>query len=196
MSLTPVFEIGIWNAWIFMSVFLLQTLAMMLSDKPLREKSHIPADARRRGIERCIGVIGNLAWFLALAYSVFLPFRLGTPWFYLGLPLFIVGLLLMTVATANFLATPPDEPITKGAYRCSRHPLYLATFIIFLGSGVAAASWLFLLISIVMVLCFRLEALIEERYCLSVYDRAYRDYMRRTPRWIGLPGKPDDTEGF
>lgn len=195
MAIKPAFEIGLLNAWIFMSVFLMQMLIMMLADKQVREKSHVPAEARRTGIERYIGVVGNLVWLLAMIYSVFLPFRLGTLWFALGLPVFIVGLLLMVIATGNFLSTPPDEPITKGAYRYSRHPMYLASFLIFLGSGLASASWVFLLMSIAMALCFNLEALIEERYCLSRYNRAYRGYFRRTPRWIGIPGRPGGNGG-
>jgi protein-S-isoprenylcysteine O-methyltransferase Ste14 len=27
----------------------------------------------------------------------------------------------------------------------------------------------------------------EERGCLEKYGEAYRQYMNRTPRWIGLP---------
>ena len=27
----------------------------------------------------------------------------------------------------------------------------------------------------------------EERHCLKVYGNAYREYMDRTPRWIGIP---------
>jgi hypothetical protein len=33
MSLIPAFEIGVWNAWIFMSVFILQMLVIMLLGK-------------------------------------------------------------------------------------------------------------------------------------------------------------------
>lgn len=27
----------------------------------------------------------------------------------------------------------------------------------------------------------------EERYCLYMYGDDYRKYMKRTPRWIGIP---------
>jgi len=27
----------------------------------------------------------------------------------------------------------------------------------------------------------------EERFCLEKYGDAYREYMNRTPRWIGFP---------
>jgi protein-S-isoprenylcysteine O-methyltransferase Ste14 len=27
----------------------------------------------------------------------------------------------------------------------------------------------------------------EERHCLKYYGNAYREYMNRTPRWLGIP---------
>jgi len=29
----------------------------------------------------------------------------------------------------------------------------------------------------------------EEQACLNKYGDAYREYMNRTPRWLGMPGK-------
>jgi len=29
--------------------------------------------------------------------------------------------------------------------------------------------------------------IVEERFCLEKYGDAYREYMNRTPRWIGIP---------
>ena len=189
MSLTPVFKFGIWNAWIFMSVFLLQMLPIVLVDKRVRERSHIPIEARRNKLERYIGIISNFIWLLALGYSVFLPLHLGTIWFYIGLSAFIIGLTLMAIATFNFISAPADQLITKGAYNFSRHPMYLATLFICLGSGIATVSWLFISLSIIMALCFYQEALIEERYCLNRYGNAYQEYINRTPRWIGVSKK-------
>jgi protein-S-isoprenylcysteine O-methyltransferase Ste14 len=78
--------------------------------------------------------------------------------------------------------------ITKGLYRFSRHPMYLATFFICLGAGIASISWLFIFISLIMILCFHQEALIEERYCMKKYSE-YIDYLNSVPRWLGIPKK-------
>jgi len=187
LFLVPAFKIGIWNAWIFMSVFLLQMLAIMFIDKRVRKRSHIPIEARLNKLERYAGIIGNLIWLLALGYSVFLPLQPGTTWFYIGLSVFIIGLTLLALATFNFVTTPIDQLITKGVYNFSRHPMYLATFFICLGSGIATISWLFIFFSIIMALCFYQEALIEERYCLNKFNNDYQEYINRTPRWIGIP---------
>ena len=186
MAIIPSFKIGLWNAWIFMGVFLLQMLVIMIIGKHVRERSHVPAEARHNKCERSIGIIGNFVWLLALGYSIFMPFQLGSAWFYTGLFIFILGLIFLTDATLKFINTPTDQLITKGVYRFSRHPMYLATFFICLGSGIAAASWLFLLLSIIMAICFYQEALIEERFCLDKYHNAYRTYMKSVPRWLGV----------
>ena len=51
----------------------------------------------------------------------------------------------------------------------------------------AAVSWLFLLFTVVTIVLTRPEVKLEERYCLGKYGSAYREYMDRTPRWIGIP---------
>jgi len=187
MSLIPAFEIGVWNAWIFMSSFLLQMLAIILAGKNVAERSGHPADMKKSKAEKRAGIIGNTIWLLATAYSIFLPLQLGTPWFYIGLPVLLIGLGILTVATVNFATAPAEKPATKGAYYFSRHPLYLSMFIIYIGTGIACASWVFILLGIANIFWMRTEALVEERYCLERYNDTYREYMNGTPRWIGLP---------
>jgi protein-S-isoprenylcysteine O-methyltransferase Ste14 len=186
MTLIPAFQIGIWNAWLFMIVFLLQMIAILFADKRIRGRSHVHKHVRRNRFEKYAGVIANYIWLAAMGYSVFLPFQPGTIWFYFGLSIFIIGLILITIATVNFIATPADLLITKGIYKLSRHPMYLATFFICLGSGLASVSLLFIFLSIVMAFCLHKEALIEERYCLDKYGSAYREYLNSVPRWFGL----------
>ena len=185
MSLVPAFKIGIWNAWIFMSIFLFQMLIIMLADKRIRERSHIPAEERQNKIEKYSGILGNIIWWLAISYSVFLPLHFDSAWFYIGLVIYIFGLILMIIATYNFITTPPDQLITTGIYSFLRHPMYMATFLICLGSGIASLSWLFILLSMILAFCLHNEALIEERFCLNKYGKTYQKYINKVSRWIG-----------
>ena len=187
MSLVPAFEIGVWNAWIFMSSFILQMLAVLLLGRGVWARSSLPSGIKRSKLEKFTPFIGNSIWFLATIYSIFLPLRLGTFWFYIGLPIFLVGLVILTVATANFTTAPNEKPATKGVYYFSRHPLYLSMIVIYIGTGVASASWVFILLGIANIFWIRTEAVIEERYCLERYNKDYPEYMNRTPRWIGIP---------
>lgn len=59
MSLVPAFEIGMWNAWIFMSVFILQMLAVLLLGKRVWARSSLPSDVKRSKLEKSAPLIGN-----------------------------------------------------------------------------------------------------------------------------------------
>ncbi|MFC1952061.1 methyltransferase family protein [Chloroflexota bacterium] len=187
MSAIPAFEIGIWNAWIFMSVFILQMLAVVFLGKRVWERSsHLP-DVKKSKLEEKASILENTIWFLATVYSIFLPLQLGTIWFYIGLTIFLFGLLMLTAATFNFATAPMEKPIMDGIYRFSRHPLYLSLVIVYIGTSIATVSWLFFLIGIANIFWVRTESLVEESYCLKRYGNDYREYMNRTPRWIGIP---------
>ena len=170
-----------------MSVFILQMLIIMFAGKSVSERSHVPREARQSRRERYTGTMANFIWLLAMGYSIFLPLRIGTTWLYFGLFIFAIGLTFLVMATFNFIAANPNQLVTSGIYRFSRHPMYLAIFLISLGSGIAAVSVLFIFISIILFFCLHREALIEERYCTDKYGSDYSDYLSRVPRWIGLP---------
>ena len=187
MSIIPAFEIGIWNAWIFMVVFIIQMFVIMFVDKNTWEKSHVPLEAKRNRYEKQIGTFANFIWLIAMIYSIFLPLRLNTNLFYIGLIVFFIGILIFIGATYDFIVTKPNKIIITGVYKISRHPMYFATFVIALGVSIASFSWLFIVLSILMMFFFHKEALIEERYCLEMFGEEYKDYLQHTPRWIGIP---------
>jgi len=87
----------------------------------------------------------------------------------------------------NFATNPLDEPVTKGLYRYSRHPMYLTQFLMFIGVGIASASWVFLLLSVLRTIASFMLMTPEESFCLEKYGNTYREYMNKTPRWIGIP---------
>jgi len=57
----------------------------------------------------------------------------------------------------------------------------------FIGIGIACASWVFLLLTMIWIILSDKGVIAEERECLEKYGEAYREYMNRTPRWIGTP---------
>jgi protein-S-isoprenylcysteine O-methyltransferase Ste14 len=122
-----------------------------------------------------------------LAYSIFLPLKLGTVWFYAGLTTYLVGLVIFLTAIVNIATTPLGQPFTNGMYRYSRHPLYFSGSITFVGVGVASASWVFLFLSVVIIILQTSQVIAEERDCLETYGNKYQEYLNRTPRWIGIP---------
>ena len=187
MSLVPAWEIGVWNAWIFMVCSLIPVIFLF---KPLvsrGKEGETDFTVNFSKMQKNAFSTNQLLYFLVVIYSIFVPLKLGTAWFYVGLPVFLVALIPYVIMTVNFVATPLDQPVTTGIYRYSRHPSYLLMFPVLLGTGIASASWIIILFSVISKILTSLFATAEERHCLEKYGDAYRDYINRTPRWIGIP---------
>ena len=185
MSLIPVFEIGLWNAWIFE---LYQLLPLPLFLTALKKRAPAAGLPEINKSERKLLIFSKLIMFFPTIYAIFLPLKLGTTWLYIGLPITLLGLILYTVVWVNLATTPlNNEPASQGLFRYSRHPMYLASFLASIGVSIACASWLYLLISVISKILIFLFVPVEERGLLEKYGDAYREYMNRTPRYIGVP---------
>ena len=126
--------------------------------------------------------ISNIVLFLCLIVSsVKIDYSIQ---FYLGTVLFLLGILLCVISLVCF-AFPNDEGLnTKGIYKFSRNPMYVAYFIYFLGASLLIQS----LIMFVTVLIFQISAhriiLSEERWCIEKFGKSYEDYMKKVRRYI------------
>ena len=188
MSLIPDFELGLWNAWIFILLgpSLEAFLGFMISGEAMK-KAHITTAHSK--IEKILGRIAVLLMFVFWIYSIFLPLKLGTAWFYVSLPICFSSLVIGYTSIVSFTTTPLDELVTKGAYRISRNPAGLSGFLLEIGVGIACASWVFLLYATIDMILGNISVRSEERYLLEKYGDAYQEYTRRTPRWIGIPNR-------
>jgi protein-S-isoprenylcysteine O-methyltransferase Ste14 len=117
----------------------------------------------------------------------FLPLKLDTIWFYTGLPITLIVLVAQGGALVNWTNTPAGKPVTRGLYRYSRHPMYVTEVSLLLGISIASASWVFLSFPIRIGVGPVYFIKIEEAGCVGQYGAAYREYMNRTPEWIGIP---------
>jgi protein-S-isoprenylcysteine O-methyltransferase Ste14 len=188
VSLIPAFEIGVWNAWIFM---LLELLTFPLFTRiatgrapEVEGKSQVSAMSRTARITL---YSSKIIYIPAFIYSIFLPLKLGTVWFYVGLPITLIGFVTGIIVILNWAASPLGEPITNGLYRYSRHPMYVTSFVFFLGLSIATASWVFLLFTVLIIVASFYFAPLEEQSCLEKYGDAYREYMKKTPKYLGIP---------
>jgi protein-S-isoprenylcysteine O-methyltransferase Ste14 len=188
MSLVPAFEIGVWNAWLFMIIYPLQWLAVIIMPKKsiAERTSHAPEIIQSRQ-DRIMAFLTQGFWIGATLYSIFVPLQIGTAWLWVGLVFFVAGLTVLVMASLAVVGTQQDKPFTSGVYRFSRHPMYFSMFVVYLAVSIAAASWLFFLITIITFFLQRYQAMKEERQCCKQFGDAYREYLDKTPRWIGTP---------
>jgi protein-S-isoprenylcysteine O-methyltransferase Ste14 len=190
MSLVPAFDIGIWNAWIFQAfLFLVMYAQELLMGKGVKERTKRATQSIPLSKLNSRLALSTHAVIMPIAaiYSIFLPLKIGTAWLYAGLVIYVLALVMTVMVSINFAATPVDKPVTRGVYRISRHPIYLSGFLLYVGMGIACASWVMLLLAVAWIVLWGIVVPAEERFLLEKYGDAYREYMNKTPRWIGIP---------
>jgi len=187
MSLLPEFELGLWNAWILV---IPMVIILFFENRvvPARESS-----VEKKGLEyltkkerRTLNAM-LFTMFASFVYAVFLPLQLGTAWFFPGLIIYLFGFFFTTTAILNFASTPKNELVTKGLYRISRNPMNIGWLMTQIGMSVACISWLYLMLTVVLMILINATTPSEQRWCLETYGDPYREYMSRTPKWIGIP---------
>jgi protein-S-isoprenylcysteine O-methyltransferase Ste14 len=186
MSFIPDFELGLWNAWILiipLIVFWICGVKFLFSK---RMPETAPPSERKNKILSYLLVI---LMFVSFIYSIFMPLKLGTIWFYIGLIVYLAGLVLIVITMINFAATPMNKPVTKGVYRYSRNPMFIGWFLLYFGIAIACISWIYIVITVLFILITAYLSPFEEAITLEHYGKAYEEYMKKTPKWIGIPKK-------
>ena len=186
ISLVPDFEIGLWNAWLLaVPTILIGWIFAMIN----REAGKRAMDTSWYTSKEKILMGLCVPFYIVMFYSIFVPLKLGTICFYIGLVVYILGFILLIISYFNFAASPLNIPVVKGIYKISRNPLYFFTAIVLLGASIASASWLMISLIVLWLIPQHFIILAEERHCLEKYGNAYREYMDRTPRYMGIPPK-------
>jgi protein-S-isoprenylcysteine O-methyltransferase Ste14 len=148
MSPIPAFELELWNAWILMLYMIFaNVLPYVKSEWSARSGADMPLNET----EKRISSVMSFLVFALIAYGIFLPLELGTVWLYVGFLIYLLGVVIMTLAMVNLFNAPAGKPVTKGVYRISRNPGYFGMFLVFGGTGIACASWVFLLLTAVVL---------------------------------------------
>jgi protein-S-isoprenylcysteine O-methyltransferase Ste14 len=190
MSIVPAFELRIWNAWIFMVIFYAAAFVPLgiYNEKAEKRMEGDPTGDDQKKVTKIVNAITHMVIMpLTLIYSIFLPLQLGTWWFYVGLVIYLLGLIMVLLFSISFGTASLDKPISTGVYAVSRNPSYFAFFLAYLGTGIACASWIFILLALVWIVSWHFGVAEEEYILLEKYGDAYQKYMDQTPRWIGLP---------
>ena len=185
MSLIPAFELGLWNAWLLV----IPILIISFSDMKVTatRESGKAGDFQLTRKENRLTYAVFLPMVVSWVYAVFLPLQLGTTWLYSGLIICLFGIIFTCVAIRNFATSPKEKVITKGLYRFTRNPTYIGMILMQIGLGIACSSWLYLLLTVALIILLNANLSAEERYCLYRFGDDYRKYKNITPRWIGIP---------
>jgi protein-S-isoprenylcysteine O-methyltransferase Ste14 len=185
VSLIPEFELGLWNAWIFLIPILIITFSDVSATASKESGKEGDFQLNKKENRKLNAVF--LPMIISWVYAIFLPLQLGTIWLYGGLIIFLFGIAFTITAILNFATSPKDKVITTGLYRFTRNPTYIGIILMQTGVGIACTSWLYLLLTVVLMIMINTVLPSEERYLLYRFADDYQKYKDRTPRWIGIP---------
>lgn len=156
-----------------------------------------PAQEERRKVGMLVpppvllAVLGKVA--LVLQMLVFGGLHVSTPGALVGGLVIAASAGLIAACTRLFqqAGTPvrPTSPSTaivkRGAYRYSRHPMYLGMAGLLVGAALLLGSVAYAVAAAVFVVIVDLGvARREERYLQAVHGDAYRRYAAQVRRWI------------
>jgi len=150
-----------------------------------------------------------VVWLLAILVSALHGPRgllavIGTPLVLNSLPLQIAGCLLIAFGNILFVwalisfgnswrvgidARQAGALVTDGAFAFSRNPIFVFLDLYFLGTFLINGTLTFLIFAGVTILGIHTQILQEERFLLSRYGQAYREYCSRTGRYISRISK-------
>ena len=98
------------------------------------------------------------------------------------------GVAIATLVRARTPITPGNDPnhlVTRGPFRFTRNPAYVAFVTMLLAFAIAFCSlWLVLAAALLLVLLDRLVITREERIIASTFPDEYAAYCKRVRRWI------------
>jgi protein-S-isoprenylcysteine O-methyltransferase Ste14 len=81
--------------------------------------------------------------------------------------------------------------VTSGAFRFVRHPLYLASLLVYLGLAISTLSLASLVVLVPIFLFHNYIAGFEDAILTIKFGEAYREYQQRTGKWIPRIKMPD-----
>lgn len=183
MELFPCLGIGWLNGWILLVFeFLIEGSLLLVFPKDVVSRLFDRSGWDKK--QRLFTIVGKVFSLICLVLIVLTPLKVNPNLFIAGLVLYGIGIIGLVVAMLNFRGTPPDQPVTRGIYRISRHSQIFSLFIIFLGVCMMIGSWQAMLALLLSKLFQHFGILAEEQVCLKRYGESYRAYMERVPRYF------------
>lgn len=133
----------------------------------------------------------SLAWFFpggAMQAHRLASFIIGVVFILLGVGLRRYAVWTLGASFTRDVAVSVDQRVVQeGPYRFVRHPAYTGTFLTMLGVGLALSNWASLIALLLLVsLGHSYRVSVEEKALVQIIGQPYREYMRRTKRFIPL----------
>jgi protein-S-isoprenylcysteine O-methyltransferase Ste14 len=160
----------------------------------IAKRSRASSTRKDRGSMMLLWIVITVSTFAGgtIASSVRIA-RMPGEAFWIGIALIVLGIIIRAIAivtlwryfTVDVAIASGHELIERGMYRFIRHPSYTGMLLSFLGLGFAMQNWISLAVVVIatfLALSYRVR--VEEAALIEHFGDRYREYMKRTRRFI------------
>lgn len=105
--------------------------------------------------------------------------------FAIGVVVTVIG-LIYGIWTFRFLAKPmiTKELVTSGPYRYTRHPMYVALYIILIGIGLLFFTKPWFIVLLIFIPFWYIDCKLEEKQMTDLYGEKYKEYKKRVGMFL------------
>jgi protein-S-isoprenylcysteine O-methyltransferase Ste14 len=123
-------------------------------------------------------------WFIML-YESFGISILGLIITFIGVSFFILAMIFMKTSwRAGIDKATNTILITSGLYKYSRNPAFVGMGFMFIGTAIAYANLITVVLAIVVVVGLHAQILQEEKHMKETFEKEYIEYAKKTPRYL------------
>jgi len=183
-------ELGFYNLWfLFVLGYGIILASMAWANQKRGKPIEDPEVYELHGKKRMF-VCAYLPFISFLIGSIFVSINIGTL-FWIGSPVFISGIMLNIIAMYSFSQFTGGLN-TMGIYRYSRNPMSAGIFLFVLGLNlmgwsISLMNIIFVILSVLWIGATHLAVLQEESFLENKYGNSFREYMKKIPRYVGMP---------
>jgi protein-S-isoprenylcysteine O-methyltransferase Ste14 len=190
----PAGTLNYWQAWVFIAVFIVATLvpSIYLAVKDpaaLQRRLKAGPTAETRTVQKLV-ITGTIVAVVAVLVISALDFRFG--WSHVPAPVVVLGDILVAVglglaqlvviqnsyAAATITVDAEQKVVSTGLYGLVRHPMYVGTLIMMIGTPLALGSY-WGLVAIIPALPVLVARIDDEEKMLQQDLDGYDEYMQK-----------------
>lgn len=185
MEFMPEHSISLYNLFWFPLLYGVLSLVVLSKIKRDSKKRILTFPKYKNKISKFLSLFFMLIFGkLIIIYSVFVPIKANTFYFYLGIIIYTFGIACSVYAMYYFSKADLTHPVTKGIYKYSRHPMQVMYYLSWIGLGLISGTWIIIIYALVFPLLTIPSLKAQENDCLKKYGEEYGEYIKNTPRFL------------
>jgi protein-S-isoprenylcysteine O-methyltransferase Ste14 len=136
--------------------------------------------------------LGVIAWMINPAWMAWSSVRVPLWSVWAGVPFLLAGAALLVWTFRSLGKNLTDTVVTRkqhtlvshGPYRWIRHPLYSSAALLVVALSLVAANWFFFVAGMALLCLLVVRTRTEEANLVARFGDSYRQYMKRTGRFV------------